>query len=376
MATLDMSGAKGAIPGDPAALRRAADDLEANADLNESIVEDIDRARASVLAGWSAPSAQGFDAFISQARSCAVALVEAGRAAAPPLREYADALEVAQQAYARADADARDAERDADRAENARAQREARADSEDAHRGMGSAVDAALAANERASAAIGALVGSVPAAPAAPQPSLSRVLNDYQVAEDEMVDWPRLPFSLVVTPELITRTEADLLATLWPHELRDLKRLRDHASAEGQLRYPEPTLDRRQDGHQDAFRHAYASALMVRRFGLEFARKLTTAHEGTPPNPAQREAMDLYNNENGRRIASENADAEPPELADRVRHALERGDLVVVDRDKELAFSDRVPVHGHGNAQGEPPRAGGRAGEGVESGDSASRIGR
>jgi len=120
MATLDMSGAKGAIAGDPAALRRAADDLEANADLNESIVEDIDRARASVLAGWSAPSAQGFDAFISQARSCAVALVEAGRAAAPPLREYADALEAAQQAYARADADARDAERDADRAENAR----------------------------------------------------------------------------------------------------------------------------------------------------------------------------------------------------------------------------------------------------------------
>ena len=375
MATLDMSGAKGAIAGDPAALRRAADDLEANADLNESIVEDIDRARASVLAGWSAPSAQGFDAFISQARSCAVALVEAGRAAAPPLREYADALEVAQQAYARADADARDAERDADRAENARAQREARADSEDAHRAMGSAVDAALAANERASAAIGALVGSVPAAPAAPQPSLSRVLNDYQVAEDEMVDWPRLPFSLVVTPELITRTEADLLATLWPHELRDLQRLRDHASAEGQLRYPEPNLDRQQDGHQDAFRHGYASALMVRRFGLEFARKLTTAHEGVR-NPAQREAMDLYNNEIGRRIASENADAEAPELADRVRQALERGDLVIVDRDNALAFSDRVPLHGHGNVENEPPRAGGRPAEGVDSGDSASRIGR
>jgi len=106
-----------------------------------------------------------------QAQSCARALLDAGRAAAPPLREYADALEAAQHAYAKAEAAAEDADRDASRAEDgSRAQREARADAGDAHRAMSSAREAALAANERAAAAIGALMGRVPAAPAAPVP--------------------------------------------------------------------------------------------------------------------------------------------------------------------------------------------------------------
>ncbi len=85
--------------------------------------------------------------------------------------------------------------------------------------------------------------------------------------------------------------------------------------------------------------------------------------------------MDLYNNEVGLRIATDNPDAEPDELADRVREALEQGDLVVVDRDNDLAWSDQVPLHGHGNVEDEPPLAGGRPAEGAESDDYASGTG-
>jgi len=158
-----------AIPGDPDALRDAASLLETNAAQGESIATDVAGARALVLGGWSAPSAAGFEAFTTQAEACAQALVDVGRDAATPLRAYADVLERAQRAYARAQADAESADRRADAAEDgSRGQREARDDVDEAHRAMETARADALAANARAAAAIAALAGEVPTAPPAP----------------------------------------------------------------------------------------------------------------------------------------------------------------------------------------------------------------
>ena len=50
---------------------------------------------------------------------------------------------------------------------------------------------------------------------------------------------------------------------------------------------------------------------MIGYFGEEFTRRFTTAHEATPDNPSAREAMDLHNNEVGRRIAAEAAETPP-----------------------------------------------------------------
>jgi len=172
---LATGGGESAIPGDPAVLRRAADDLEASAKLAETVLEEIGAARFLALSGWSAPSAEGFDAFTRQADSRARELIGAGRSAAPPLLEYAEALERAQRAYAAAEAEARAAEGHADRAEDgSRAQRRAREQAEDAAYAMGSAREAALAANERAAAEIGALGGTEAAASERPGPASAR----------------------------------------------------------------------------------------------------------------------------------------------------------------------------------------------------------
>jgi hypothetical protein len=56
---------------------------------------------------------------------------------------------------------------------------------------------------------------------------------------------------------------------------------------------------------QDAYRHVLWSYLLTRRFGPEFARQVTDAHETAPGNtPAERE-MDYANNAVGRRYATE-----------------------------------------------------------------------
>ena len=57
---------------------------------------------------------------------------------------------------------------------------------------------------------------------------------------------------------------------------------------------------------------------MTQRFGEQWTRDFTTAHERLPNNPATAEAMDLYNNQIGRQIAVNNPDASPEQLADLV----------------------------------------------------------
>ncbi|HEV2762490.1 MAG TPA: hypothetical protein VGV38_05795, partial [Pyrinomonadaceae bacterium] len=203
----------------------------------------------------------------------------------------------------------------------------------------------------------------------------SEILRDYQVADDQMVEWePPFPASLLTDPVRITKTEAGLLDSLSLLNQKDFSDIRDDAFAQAQARYPGRSAAAQNDGHQDAFRHAYWNALMTREFGADFARKFATAHEGVPGNAADREAMDLYNNEVGRRIATENPNAGPEELARLVQQAVERGELIVIDRNGELAYSDQVAVGQHGQAD-DPPAAGGRPAEPANSDDASNGTG-
>ena len=97
---------------------------------------------------------------------------------------------------------------------------------------------------------------------------------------------------------------------------------------------------------------------MARRFGTDWAEAYATAHEGLPGNPAVREAMDLYNNEVGRMIQEANPEADEEELADLVQQAVEDGQVLVIDADGNLAWSDTVHEGGTGDA-GQHPDEGG-----------------
>lgn len=101
------------------------------------------------------------------------------------------------------------------------------------------------------------------------------------------------------------------------------------------------------DGHVDAYRHALWSARMTKRFGSEWTKEYTTSHEMTHGNPVQREAMDLYNNEVGRQIAIDNPDATDTELQTLAREAVMNGEVVVIDQNAQLNWSDRVKVGEH-----------------------------
>ncbi|PWW58358.1 DUF6973 domain-containing protein [Actinokineospora spheciospongiae] len=112
------------------------------------------------------------------------------------------------------------------------------------------------------------------------------------------------------------------------------------------------------DGHSDAFRHAYWNAMVVNRFGPEWAAQYTTAHERVDTNSATAEAMDLHNNEIGRRIAAEHPDAGPGELKGYIDKAVRDGEVVVVGSDGRLVPSSEVATGETGRAQDDPATGG------------------
>jgi hypothetical protein len=210
--------------------------------------------------------------------------------------------------------------------------------------------------------------------PAARDAELDRILRDYQIEEDPRgtVMWSPGGLAGIFTDETrkLTATEADLMDSLSVFGLRDMKDIKGKAETVSLERYPKPEDMRggfpqnpevtedfdtwaQNDGHADAFRHAYWNALMTKQFGKDFTERFTSAHEGVE-NPADREAMDLYNNEVGRRIAEQNPDASDGELADLVQRAIQDGEMVVIDRDGELAWSDDVAYGQHGEANAAP----------------------
>ncbi|MGW0245359.1 DUF6973 domain-containing protein [Nocardia goodfellowii] len=96
------------------------------------------------------------------------------------------------------------------------------------------------------------------------------------------------------------------------------------------------------DGHMDAFRHAYWNAVMTQRYGEQWTREFTTAHERNPSSHQVPVAMDLHNNEVGRQIARANPDASPEQLANLVKRAVDDGKTVVIDRNDILVPSNEV----------------------------------
>ncbi|AIY45060.1 DUF6973 domain-containing protein [Mycolicibacterium fortuitum] len=188
-----------------------------------------------------------------------------------------------------------------------------------------------------------------------PVDPLDELKRKYQVDEDPdgKLDWePAWPFSELTDPKQVTATEGRMLDRLSLFELRDLDQLTEAAKSEAISRFPPPHHpDDTADNHTDAFRHAYWNALMTQRFGEDWTRDFTTAHERLPNNPSTAEAMDLYNNEVGRNIAKAHPDATPAELADYVEQAVRQGDTVVVAPNSDgekLAWSNTVPEGGAG----------------------------
>ncbi|GHH34685.1 DUF6973 domain-containing protein [Lentzea cavernae] len=94
------------------------------------------------------------------------------------------------------------------------------------------------------------------------------------------------------------------------------------------------------DDRTDAFRHAFASAMLTQYIGPEFAEKFTTAHEQSGGNSATAHAMDLHNNAVGRAIAESAPTATADQLANLVSEAVWRGDLSVVSEAGDLVRSD------------------------------------
>ncbi len=163
----------------------------------------------------------------------------------------------------------------------------------------------------------------------------------------------------------MTRTEGQLLDRLtFDRGLLGLKQMHDismNAFAEAQKRFPDQPVcagipSGRQDewqgndGHRDAFRHAYWSARLAQEFGTDWARAFTTAHEGLPGNIADREAMDLYNNAIGIDIAVRNPGVSAEKLAELVGAAVGQGRMVVMDGNGAMAWSDQVRHGQHGLA--------------------------
>lgn len=110
---------RASIPGDPEAIHEAARGLERDAErAGEEILADIRLARETALAGWSAPSADEFSAFVSRALSFQTDQIEAQRAAAQIWHTYAEELRAAQRALEQAIENERSAERASDRAED------------------------------------------------------------------------------------------------------------------------------------------------------------------------------------------------------------------------------------------------------------------
>lgn len=224
-----------------------------------------------------------------------------------------------------------------------------------------------------------------------PRPDLDKILNDYQQQDDKMTSWrPKfggwvtIPFS---SSYKVTETEGDLLDNLSRDRglvgMSDFEDIKDQAFDVSEARYANPanfppaagSTGKEQvrwmqnDGHRDAFRHAYWNALLTKNFGETWTREFTNAHEGVPGNKADREAMDLYNNEVGRKIALDHPGATDRELADLVQQAVTDGKLVVVDSAGKLQWSDRVAYGQHGKAD-DAPLAGGRA---IPDGDASAR---
>lgn len=198
--------------------------------------------------------------------------------------------------------------------------------------------------------------------PAANRRPLDDILANYQVSEDPggTVLFPEDPVRLAalraagLDPVPMTRSEADLYNQLSTPALLNSWRIQGDAEARALDTFGRPGQT---DGHTDAFRHIYWNARLTQEFGADWTADATTAHERHGENFAHSEAMDLHNNELGRRIGLENPDASPDQLALLITAAVTHGDAVVIGADNEIAYSDQVAYDqtGDGTTIDDPP---------------------
>jgi hypothetical protein len=208
-----------------------------------------------------------------------------------------------------------------------------------------------------ATAAGQATAGAPGTVPQSAGPTPEEILQKYQVSDAETTEWPGDwdPLRFVVDQRTVTEKEAELLNGLGPFEMQAFKDIHDDAFDSADQRFPS---EDKNDDQNDAFRHAYWNALMVKEYGAEWAEDYATAHEQLAGNPGPREAMDLYNNEVGRNIAAANPDASAAELADLIEDAVKNGDTVVVGQDMLPHPSNTIPSEQTGDAGNAPPADG------------------
>lgn len=188
------------------------------------------------------------------------------------------------------------------------------------------------------------------------------LLSRYRVSVDPggMVEFPRGALGWALeraghSPQEMTAGEARLLEDVGLFGIKDAYDIYKTALNSGENVFDGAGLT---DGHSDAFRHAYWNAMLTNRFGPEWTEQYTTAHERGGTNAASAEAMDLHNNEVGRRIAAEHPGAGPDELAGLVEQAVRDGAMVVVTPDGQLVRSNETAIGDTGSATG-PPSEGG-----------------
>jgi hypothetical protein len=188
------------------------------------------------------------------------------------------------------------------------------------------------------------------------RPTPEEILHSYHLPPNPggMVMFPPAPWGWMVEQKRVTSAEAGLLDELGALGIVDLADLADSAYGTAEERFPGQG---REDGHNDAFRHAYWNALMVREYGEDWAREYATAHEGVAGNMTDREAMDLFNNEVGRQIAVENPFASDEELADLIEQAIRDGEMVVIPPGGGIAYSDQIAPGETGEASIPPAEA-------------------
>ena len=176
------------------------------------------------------------------------------------------------------------------------------------------------------------------------RPGLDELLRQ-QMADDTMVDWSPKLGGVLPMPfggHRLTATEGRMLDNLSVQRgvigLNTFRGIQEQALGVAQTRIGQGIVD----GHGDAFRHAFWSARLTQAFGADWARAFTNAHEANPGNTAGAEAMDLHNNSVGIRIAQAHPHADEAELGRLIEQALDNGEMVVINRAGNLAWSDDV----------------------------------
>ena len=204
-----------------------------------------------------------------------------------------------------------------------------------------------------------------PASPSLPHDRLSlpEIERTYTVPVDTMVVWSPIPVLGQLfdsTTAQITATEARLLDGLSLSMKVSMNAMANLAREIAKTHFPTTANappwvppDRYKewignDGHRDALRHSLWNALMCAVVGQSITEAFATAHEGAPDNQPARMAMDLYNNQQGRRIARLHPFTDPEATAIDLRQAMDRGELLVFDQGGRLAWCNQVERYQHG----------------------------